>query len=239
MNQKTLKRFYKTAGVTEGEGGFAVVLDGRPVRTPAGSPLRLPTMPLAEAVAAEWQAQDERVNPAAMPLTQLASTAIDRVPPHRAAIIDELLDFAATDLLCYRATEPHDLVELQARQWQPLLDWAMVRYDAPLRVTAGVMPVPQSEEALAALRRAVAALDDWRLTALQASTAALGSLVLGLALLEGQRDAEAAVAASQVDELYQIRLWGDDAEAAVRRQRLGLDVAAAARFAGHLDDRQP
>lgn len=234
MNQKKIKRFYKSAGVSEGADDFAVVLDGRPVRTPAASPLRLPTSALAEAVAAEWQEQGEHVEPASMPLTQLASTAIDRVPPHRAAVIEELLQFAATDLLCYRATEPQELAELQVRTWQPLLDWAMMRYDAPLRVTAGVMPVPQPDGALAALHRAVSALDDWRLTALQSATAALGSLVLALAMLERRVDAGEATAASQLDELYQIRLWGDDPEAAARREKLGHDIAAAARFAGFL-----
>lgn len=231
MSLGKIKRFYKQVGAAAAAtGGFSVTLDGRPVRTPAGAPLALPTIALAEAVAAEWQAQEGHVEPHSMPLMQLSATALDRIPPHREAIIDELLQFAATDLLCYRATEPHDLIDRQGHHWQPLIDWAMTRFDAPLRVTSGVMPVPQSDEALTALRRAVAAFDHWRLTALQSATAATGSLVLGLALIEGRLDAEAAFIASQLDELYQIELWGDDAEAEIRRRRLHHDIAAAGRL---------
>lgn len=225
-----IKRFYKAAGSAAQDDGFAVTLDGRFVRTPAGTPLHLPSAALAEAVAAEWQGQGDHVEPTSMPLMQLAATALDRVGPKREAVLDELLRFVATDLLCYRAAEPQDLIDRQARVWQPVLDWAMTRYDAPLCVTSGVMPVPQPDDALAALRRAVALLDDWRLTALQSATAASGSLVLALALVEGRLDALQAFAASQLDELYQIELWGDDPEAEARRERLRHDVAAAGRL---------
>lgn len=231
MTLGKIKRFYKEAGIAAAaDGGFTVTLDGRPVRTPAGAPLTLPSVDLAEAVAAEWQAQGKHVEPTTMLLMQLSATALDRIPPHRDAVIEELLQFAATDLLCYHAHEPRDLIDRQIRQWQPLLDWAMTRFDAPLCVTSGVMPVPQPDEALGALRRAIAALDLWRLTVLQAATAATGSLVLGLALVEGRLDAEAAFAASQLDELYQIELWGDDAEAESRRRRLRDDIVAAGRL---------
>lgn len=231
MTLGKIKRFYKQAGVAAtADGGFVVTLDGRSVRSPAGRPLVLPTAALAEAVAAEWQAQGTHVEPATMPLMQLSATALDRIPPHRDAVIEELLQFAATDLLCYYAQEPRDLIERQVREWQPLLDWAMTRFDAPLRVTSGVMPVPQSDEALEALGRAVAVLDPWVLTALQAATAATGSLVLGLALVDGRLDADAAFTTSHLDELYQIELWGDDTEAESRRRRLRDDVAAAGRL---------
>lgn len=230
MSLGKIKRFYKAAGIAAQDDGFAVTLDGRAVRTPAGQPLRLPTRALAKAVAAEWQAQGDNVEPDTMPLMQLGATALDRVAAHREAIIDELLRFAASDLLCYRAEEPAELVERQRLVWQPLLDWAAAHHGAALLVTSGVMPVTQPVEALTALRRPVAALDDWRLTALQAMTAATGSLLLGLALLDGRLDADHGFAAAQLDELYQSELWGDDPEAESRRSRLHADIAAAARL---------
>lgn len=225
-----IKRFYKAVAIAAQDGGVAVTLDGRAIRTPAGQPLRLPAAALAEAVAAEWQAQGDTVEPDTMPLMQLAATALDRVAAHRAAIIDELLRYAASDLLCYRAEEPADLVQRQQRVWQPLLDWAAERHGVVLCVTGGIMPVAQPEAALAALRRAMAPLDDWRLTALQAMTAATGSLLLGLALLDGRLDADHGFAAAQLDELYQAELWGDDLEAESRRSRLHADIAAAVRL---------
>lgn len=227
-----IRRIYKSAGIAAAdEDGVAVLLDGKPLRTPAKVPLSVPTRALAEAIAAEWDRQGDHVEPATMPLMQLASTAVDRVGPLRAAVIDELMNYAATDLLCYRAEEPDELVARQNAAWQPLLDWAMVRLDAPLAVASGVMPVAQPPTALAALRRAVEAYDCWRLTALQMAAAATGSVVLALALLERRLDADQAFAVSQLDELYQAELWGEDWEAAERRDRLRADVAAAAAFA--------
>lgn len=226
-----IRRFYKAADVAAIDGGFAVVLDGKPVRTPIGSQLRAPSQGLAEAMAAEWQAQGTTVEPASMPLTQLASTVLDRVGLNRAAIVDELLNYAATDLLCYRAEEPAELVERQANQWQPLLDWVRDRCGAVLAVTSGVIPVAQPAEALAALRQQVDLQDDWRLTALQSATAASGSLVLALALLEKRLSAEQVFFASQLDEFYQAELWGEDEEAEGRRERLRRDIAATDEFA--------
>lgn len=227
----SIKRFYKTAGVAAANGGFAVTLDGRPVRTPMGAPLQVPSAALAEALAAEWQDQGEQIEPASMPLTQLANTAIDRVGPLRGAVIDELLNYAGTDLLCYRAEHPAELATRQSGRWQPVLDWAMTRFDAPLLVVTGVMPVAQPAETLAALRRAAEAYEPYRLTALQMATAASGSLVLALALVEGRLDEAEAFAASQLDELYQAELWGEDEEAAARRDRLKTELTAAAAFA--------
>lgn len=234
MMQNIRKRFYKQAATQEQPDGIAVTLDGRPVRTPAGTPLRLPAAALAEAVAAEWQAQGEHIRPDGMPLMQLAATALDRVAPNRAAVIEELLRFAGTDLLCYRAETAGELRDRQARVWQPVLDWAAERFQASLCVTHGIMPIAQPDDALAALRRALEGLDDWRLTALQAATAATGSLLLGLALIDGRLDAAQAFAAAQLDELYQAEMWGDDEEAEERRERLRLDIDATARLVAGL-----
>ncbi len=231
-----MKRFYREASVVPAAGGYHVTLDGRPARTPAKQPLVLPTHAAAQAVAAEWAAQPDEIAPADMRLTRLAHTAIDRVAPDRTSVLDEVARFAATDLVCYRADAPADLVARQREAWQELVDWAAERYDAPLAATAGVLPAAQPEAALAALRRAIEAYDDFALTALHAATAATGSLVIGLALGEGRIDAERAYAAACLDELFQAERWGEDREAAARRDALREDIAAASRFLALLGD---
>lgn len=231
---KSIKRFYKDSVASARDGGFAILLDGKAVKTPGARPLAAPHLALAEAIAAEWRGQDEQVRPSTMPMTQLASTALDRVGPERAHIVEQLMNYAGTDLLCYRVETPADLVARHAAAWQPLLDWAAQALDAPLLTTTGLTALAQPSASLAALRRHVEAYDDWRLTALQSATAAMGSLILGLALTEGRLDAEAAFQASQLDETYQIEQWGEDWEAADRRAALKADIEAAARFLGLL-----
>ena len=230
MLNKTLKRFYKQAAVAEGTGGFAVHLDGRGVKTPAGRKLEVPFQPLAVAMAAEWQEQGEEIKPKSMPMTQLASTALDRIGPERATILEQLTRFADTDLLCYRADFPRDLVDRQTARWQPLLDWAAEALGARLAVTAGVLAVPQPADALAALHARLDTYDPWRLCAAQATCAAAGSLVLALALTEGRLDGETAYELSQLDETFQIEKWGEDAEAADRRAALRRDILSAERL---------
>lgn len=232
FENRPMKRFYKTAEVVPVDGGrHAVRLDGRPVRTPSKAELAVPSERLAVAIAEEWNAQGETLKLADMPLTQLANTAIDRVGGMRAQMIDELMRFADTELLCYRADDSQKaLKERQDREWQPLLDWARTRFDAEFCVTSGLMPVTQSEQSMKALRLAVEQLDDWRLTAVQAAAAPLGSLVLALALAEARLDDAQAFAAAFLDESYQIEQWGEDAEAKARLDRLRKDVADAARF---------
>jgi chaperone required for assembly of F1-ATPase len=225
-----MKRIYKSVAVQAAEDGFRIALDGKPLRTPARAPLVLPGRALAEAIAAEWDAQAERVIPDSMPLMQLVSTAIDRVAPQRALIAADSLGYAGTDLICYRAEAPADLAERQRQVWQPLVDWARLELDAPLAVATGIMPRPQPAEAVAALRAAVETLDPLRLAALHAATAACGSLVIGLALLRARLSPDEAFAASQLDETYQIEKWGEDIEAAKRREALRRDIAAAARL---------
>src|SRR5690349_11052167 len=185
-----MKRLYKEVAVAETADGYGLSLDGKPVNTPAGMRLAVPQRGLAEAIAAEWSAQGERVVPSTMPLMQLAATALDRVGPMRAQTVDQLVRYGETDLLCYRAAEPPDLVERQAAMWQPLVDWAGVRFGAALAVTAGLMPTAQPAAALAALRRPLEVLPALSLTGLLAATGAAGSLILGLALLEHRITAE-------------------------------------------------
>jgi chaperone required for assembly of F1-ATPase len=225
-----VKRFYKTAGLTEVPEGFGVALDGKPVRTPAKRLLVVPTRALAEAIADEWLAQGDTVDPKRLPLTRLASIALDLVAPRREAVIAEVVKYAGTDLVCYRASEPPELVARQHAAWQPLIDWATLRFDAPLSVTSSILPITQSTATLKAFEVAVAAYDSHRLAALHLATAACGSLVVALALIEGRIDAEAAFAAAELDESYEIERWGEDAEQAKRRQGLRDDIALAARF---------
>jgi chaperone required for assembly of F1-ATPase len=225
-----MKRFYKQAEPLESESGHGVVLDRRPVKTPGKRDLILPNRVLAAAIAEEWNAQEEEIRPATMPLTRLATTALDRVATQREAIIEETANYAGTDLVCYRAAHPPALAARQQAVWQPLIDWAVLRYDAPLVITTGVIPKSQSAASLRSFAAAVADQDDFALTALHVATAASGSLVIGLALLESQLDAQEAFAASQLDESFQIEAWGADSEQAERRSALAADIAAAARF---------
>ena len=225
-----LKRFYRETAVDATDGVITVTLDGRPVRTPMRKPLRLPTETLAEAIAAEWAAQTDVVRPDEMPMTQFASTAIDRVAGRRDAVIDEVVAYGATDLLCYRAAGPAALVARQAKTWQPLLDWAAARFGADLTVTEGVIAVDQPSESLSALHAAVAGQNDFVLAALHNLTTALGSIILALAVEQREIDAESAWRASIVDELWQAEKWGQDADAEARRTRLRDGIHSAARF---------
>jgi chaperone required for assembly of F1-ATPase len=225
-----VKRFYKSADVTETPEGFGVALDGKPVRTPAKRPLAVPTRALADAIAEEWLAQEETVDPKQLPLTRLTSIALDLVAPRREAVVAEVVKYAGTDLVCYRVEEPPELAARQNAAWQPLIDWATLRFDAPLTVTAGILPVSQSPATLKAFEAAAAAYDTHRLAALHLATAACGSLVVALALIEGRLEAEAAFAATELDESYEIERWGEDIEQAKRRKGLREDIALAARF---------
>jgi len=225
-----MKRAYREARVASAEGGWRILLDARILQTPARASLLLPTRGLAEAVAAEWAAQKETIVPASMPLMRLAATAIDRVEPQRDKIIDEVAGYAETDLVCYRAERPADLVARQHAVWQPLVDWATLHFDAPLLIATGVLPRRQPPEVLAAIRRAVAARDTLPLTGLHAATTACGSVVVGLALAEGRLDVEGAWQAAQLDETYQIEQWGEDPEATARRAELRRDLDATSSF---------
>ena len=214
MSAWSARRFWKEATVRPEAEGFAVYLDSRPVRTPKKAPLILPTEGLARAVAAEWQAQEGKVNPASMPFTRAANSAIDTVVPQFDTVVSMLAAYGESDLLCYRATGPAALIDRQAAAWDPVLDWARAALDAPLQATAGVMHIDQPEPSLARLRLAVAALSPFQLAAFHDLVALSGSLVLGLAVIRGHLASELAWDLSRVDENWQIEQWGDDEEAA-------------------------
>ncbi|MBI4968263.1 MAG: ATPase [Rhodospirillales bacterium] len=230
MSGKPRRRFYKVVATEEEKGGIALLLDGKPVRTPTGRPFRIAGRNLAQAIAAEWEAQAERIRPETMPLTQLAFTAQDRMQGETKAIRDTLIRFAETDLLCYRADAPAELAHRQTAHWQPVLDWAALVLDAPLRVSTGIVPIDQPADSLSALAKRLEALDPNRMAALASVTAASGSLILALALIEGMIEAEAAIAAAQLDETYQREQWGEDDEATTRLVALAEEIRAAARF---------
>lgn len=224
-----MKRFYKDVTVDETPDGFRFLLDGRPVQTPARQPLLLPTRALAEAIAEEWRAQGEEMQPLAMPLTRLVNTVLDGVRATRDDVIGAVLRFGENDLLSYRAETP---VELAARQleWNAYLDWAAERHDARLAVTSGIQHVEQLPETLAALRLAVASRSDFDLAALHVLASVTGSLILGLAVLDGRLTANEAFALSRLDEAYQAEKWGSDREAEARAQRLAAEMGHAARL---------
>jgi chaperone required for assembly of F1-ATPase len=230
LNLTAAKRFYKSVGTQSADGGFAVTLDGRHLRSPAGAALLAPTLELAKGIAEEWDAQGETIDAQSMPLMRLMSTAIDRVAAARAQLVDQVVAYAATDLLCYWVEQPADLALRQKAVWQTLLDWADRTYGARLNVTTGIIPVKQPEDALGALRRPVEDTSDFELTALSTATAAASSLVVGLAMLAEEIDAGAAFEAAELDSSFQIERWGEDPEAAQRRDRLRADFKVVERF---------
>jgi chaperone required for assembly of F1-ATPase len=226
-----MKRFYTDVGVTPNDDGtFTVNLDGRPVHSPARAPLNMPSRAVADAVAEEWDAQTEKVDPSTMAIMRFAATAIDQISLNRDAVIDEIAGYGGSDLLCHRADSPVELVQRQEQSWQPLLDWASERHGAQLIVTSGVMPVTQTPEALAGLRAGVAAYDNMALAALHGITSITGSLVLGLAVAEHRLDGVAAWEASRIDEAFQAEQWGEDDEASARREGLKSGLLEAVRF---------
>jgi chaperone required for assembly of F1-ATPase len=225
-----IKRFYKHAAARAVAGGFALTLDSRLVKTPAHAPLVVPSRALAEAIAGEWAAQGERIRPRDVPLMSLACTAIDRVVPSREDAIQDLVAYAETDLVCYRAQSPADLAARQQDAWQPLLDWVFLRYDAQLAVTVGIIPVTQPRNAVSALRRALEGRESFELAALAGMVRATGSLVIGLALAGERLTTAEAFAAAQLDETYQMEIWGEDSEAVRRRSALEADLESATRF---------
>ena len=228
-----MKRFWETATVAPDPAGHAILLDRKPMRLPGGAILRVGPAALAAAIAAEWQvaggAKGGEMSFADTPLTRIAGTAQERIAPDPEPSIAALARYGETDLLCPRAETPETLVRRQHEGWQPWLDWAARQLDAPLRVGAGVVALAQPPDSLAALRRAVAALDPLGLAALGIAVPALGSLVLGLALAAGAVDAATAHRLGALDALYQAELWGEDAEAASGRAAVAADIALAGR----------
>jgi chaperone required for assembly of F1-ATPase len=219
------RRFYKTVAVEPSEGGYGVKLDARNLRTPATQMLALPTQALAEAIAAEWDAQATEIDSARMPLSRLAFTAIDRGSQTRDALAEEFARYAGSDVLCYRAVEPKALIEREAAEWDPWLDWAE-KQGIDLHVVEGLSHRPQPQASLERARALAAEMDDLRLTGLVGATALYGSAVLALALSRGEIGGEAALDVATLDERFQAERWGVDAEAAERTAGHQADARA-------------
>jgi chaperone required for assembly of F1-ATPase len=222
------KRFYERATVAADPCGYALRLDDKPVRTPAGRVLAAPTLELAQALAAEWQAQRELIDPATMPLTRLANAIIDGVADRPGAVAAEVEQYLGSDLVCYRADAPRGLLERQTRHWDPILDWAAETLGARFALGEGVIHVAQPQEALAAARAAIPS-DPWRLGALHAVTTLTGSALIALAVAQARLTAEEAWAAAHVDDDWNIEQWGRDDEAMARRALRFAELDAAAR----------
>jgi chaperone required for assembly of F1-ATPase len=227
LRPKTRERFYKHAWVSE-EAPFAVLLDGRGVKTPAKNALAAPTRPLAAAIAAEWAGQGERIDPATMPLTRIANSIVDGVAPAPRPVADDLAKYLGSDLLCYRAGTPDGLVQRQTEHWDPILAWARDALGARFVLSEGVVFVTQPENAIAAARAAIPS-GPWRLGAAHVVTTLTGSALIALALCAGRIDLDAAWAAANVDEDWNMHLWGRDEMALAARAVRFADLQAAGR----------
>lgn len=226
-----MKRFYKRAEAGTAPGGYVIRLDGKPVKSVMQHNLIFTSKDLADAIAAEWEAQGAEIIPHSMPLMQLANTMADKAHgPDRQALNVEVLKFAASDLVCYFAASPPDLVERQEKLWLPLLDWLKSTHGIALEKVAGIQYHNQPPESLEALNKLISSMDGPGFTALQAATAVTGSAVIGLALADGWLDSDSAFDAACVDECYQLEKWGEDDLARKRLNRIKADLAALAQF---------
>lgn len=230
MSEWAAKRFWKSADVVQVADAFVVQLDGRSVKTPLKTPITVPTRAMADAMAAEWDAQGEKVAPMSMPVTRAVNATLDKVIPQRAEVADMLAKYGACDLLCYRATHPEALSLRQEAVWDPLLEWAKIRFGAELRTTQGVIHVTQSPDAIAALRARVHQFTPWELTAFHEFVTITGSLVIGLAAAEAAFAMDTLWQSARIDEDWQAEQWGEDDEATETANAKRADFLQAATF---------
>jgi chaperone required for assembly of F1-ATPase len=231
MSEWKARRFWTGATVRQvADRGWEVTLDERPVRTPGKLALALPTMRLAQAIAAEWDAQSEVIDPTTMPLTRAANSAIEKVAVQFDGVVSMLADYGATDLLSYRADQPETLIRMQAEAWDPLIDWSATCLHAPLRITHGVIPVPQDPDALARLRSHLSGLDPFGLMAMHDLVTVPGSLIIGLGVAHGRINGEEAHRLSRIDEAFQASQWGEDEEAMQAAESRRQAILSAERF---------
>jgi chaperone required for assembly of F1-ATPase len=223
------KRFYAEVNVMETDGGFAVALDGRPIKTPSGRVVAVPSRPIAEAMVVEWDAQRETIDPMTMPMTRLANSVIDAVVDRVEMVREDIAKYFRSDLLFYRAGHPTVLIEREAAHWDPVLFWAAETLGAHFILAEGITHVGQPDAAVAAARDALPD-DPWSVAALHVVTTLTGSALLALALHRGLRDPDQIWAAAHVDEDFNAEQWGADAEAVTRRAARRLDFDAAARI---------
>jgi chaperone required for assembly of F1-ATPase len=225
-----MKRFWKAAQIVVAGDGYGVELDGRPVKLPSGQPLIAPFLPLAEAIAGEWGVAPPTFSPEDLPLTRLASTAQERIAPHRTAIVGQLAAYGMNDLLCYQADGPDELVARQNEVWGRWRDWAETNYGLQLQTTAGLIPINQPPHTGEKLHGALICQSNYTIASLGIIVPALGSLLLGLALTSRTLDAQTACDIAFLDELWQEEQWGTDRDAVLRRAKAIEDVAVSTRF---------
>ena len=232
-------KLFKDVVVTRAGDSFSIALDDQILRTPNNGTYALPTLELATEIAAEWRAQEVEIDPKTMPLTIIAGTAVDRVEPNFAEVIEAIVRYASTDLLCYRASQPVELAEKQFATWQPLLDWASANLGVPLKVMEGIVPIAQETEVTDRLRARLAGYDHFGLAAMHGLTGSLGSIFLALAVVENHIEVEQALAVSHLEEEFQERKWGILDEATERRDAVRTEAALAARFLTLIEGQQP
>ncbi|WP_371171230.1 ATP12 family chaperone protein [Aliiroseovarius sp. 2305UL8-7] len=230
MSNWAPKRFWTEAKAIQVDGGHTVQLDGRSIKTPAKTLLKVPTAALAQAIAAEWDAQVDEVDPATMPVTRMANSALDKVAHQFSEVAEMLAAYGDSDLLCYRATHPDALIARQAEHWDPLLEWAADTYGARLVPVAGIMHQPQDSEAVARLSEQVYSLNHFEIAAFHDLVAISGSLVLALSVTANRLSIDEAWSLSRLDEEWQIEQWGEDEEASELAQKKRLDIVNAAWF---------
>lgn len=223
------KRFYTSVGVAEVDGGFSITLDGKPIKTPSGKPVIAPSREIADAIAAEWEAQREMIDPLTMPLTRFANSVVEAVVDRGGAVADDVAKYLGTDLLFYRAGHPEALVAKEAAHWDPIVFWAAETLGAHFMLSEGIVHVRQPDQAIAAAREAFPG-DPWSIAALHVVTTITGSALLALALLHGVRDPDQIWSAAHVDEDWNIEKWGIDDEVAARRAAREVDFRAAAQI---------
>jgi len=230
MTEWKLKRFWTEASTGEVDGGYAVLLDGRGVKTPAKTSLVVPTAALATAIAEEWDAQEGTIDPTSMPFTRSANAAIDKVTQQFDEVVNLLAEYGETDLLCYRADAPIELKQRQAEAWDPLLEWAHAEFGAKLSTATGVMFLEQPAASLDPLKSALLDQSAFQLTATYDLVSISGSLILGLAVCKDKISAQQAWDLSRIDELWQIEQWGEDEEATEVAEIKANSMRYAGRF---------
>jgi len=230
MAEWAAKRFWEKAMVEVAGDGYQVLLDGRKLRTPVKSELIVPSREMAEAIAAEWQAQEEKIDPMTMPVTRSANAAIDKVGPMHAEVAALVAEYGDTDLLCYRAESPEELVERQNAAWNPLLEWATDTLSAPLKTATGIVHVEQNAAVLELLAKRVSDMDAFQLAAFHDLVGMSGSLIIGFAVIDGVLPVPELWRRSRIDEDWQIEQWGEDEEAAATEAGKKQGFEHAARF---------
>lgn len=230
MSDQLMKTFWKAVSVVEEDGGFSVRLDDKPLKTPAKAAFTVPSQGLAQAIADEWSALDDKIDPTRLPFTKLCNAAIDNMSEKAGGVVDALTEYGETDLLCYRADSPEGLVERQSAAWEPLLDWVRDRHGIFLVQTTGILPIPQPDASISAFRSWLGEMDNFELMSCHDLVMLSGSIVIARAVVEAHISPEDGWNTSIIDDIWQAEKWGEDEEALALRAVKSRDFATAARM---------